>query len=242
MGSSGQSWPSEEACLRIPAMFCHCLRAACGRCSLGTDVVINSRVAARALTIGGHVPAAATGGCYSSLGKPRWWLQLTLAVQTLKSSWSQDMFGNPSICESSCGELVGVKFHPRASCFNRPSDRLVMAVPSRWGSTCCHIYRNRRSGLESHLYTVCLGQLTSFSLIFLTLNRTLPISLGSCEVPKYVCSVPRTTPDTQWEFHKWWCSETCPPKYNMVLRTVAQTALGSLFPPSKTGQHRLTSI
>lgn len=80
MGSSGQSWPSEEDCLSIPAVFCPWLRAA-----HGTDIVINSRVAARALAIGGHVPTAATGGCYSSLGKPRWWLQPALAVQTQKS-------------------------------------------------------------------------------------------------------------------------------------------------------------
>lgn len=49
MGSSGQSRPSDEACLSIPTVFCHGLEAAHGKYGLGTNMAIDFGVAAGAL-------------------------------------------------------------------------------------------------------------------------------------------------------------------------------------------------
>lgn len=74
MGSSGQSGPSEEAPLSSPAVLCCWLGATRGRCGLGTDVAIDFRVVTGVLVVGGRIPMAATGGCYSGVGEPWWWL------------------------------------------------------------------------------------------------------------------------------------------------------------------------
>lgn len=79
-GSSGQSRPSEEAHLSIPAVLCCWLGATCGRYGLGRDMAIDFRVVTGVLVVGGHVPMAATGGYSRSVGEPWWWLRLALAV------------------------------------------------------------------------------------------------------------------------------------------------------------------